>query len=325
MTKINFHQIYEKTNKHNGYGQARACIEQSLTSLGHEVTFMDDTADIDINFIQPNLAVWSKAPYRILYWPWESTLLRQEWIQAANNVDEVWTTSEWNKQIFEDNGIKTPVKVFKHGVEKIWTPKRRQWSEGPLEFFHHGAEALRKGGNETVYLMMTEFYERNARLTMKMALKGFKHDDTDKMRVRSEILSVDDLVRMYQDHHAMLYPSWGEGFGLSPLQFMATGGPVVITKGWAPYEDLIPEELLVNTTLTTSPTGADDWPHTSEDWTRIHPGKMWQPDMDDYRDKALHLYDNYNYYAELFFNLTETVKNEYDWDTLTEQAFAHLV
>lgn len=323
--KINFHQIYEKTNKVNGYGQARACIEQSLRNLGHQVSFMDPTADLDINFIQPNLAKWSGAPYRILYWPWESTALRPEWLVAAKDVDEVWTTSDWNKQIFEDAGIKKPVRVFKHGVEKIWTPKRRQWSDGPLEFFHHGAEALRKGGNETVFLMMTEFYERQARLTMKMSLKGFKHEDTDKMRVRSEILDLPDLVKMYQDHHAMLYPSWGEGFGLAPLQFMATGGPVVITKGWAPYENLVPEELLVDTSLQPSPRGPKDWRFTNDDWTETHPGKMWQPNMDDYRDKTLHLYNNYERYAETFFNLTETVEREYDWDTLTERAFAHLV
>jgi NTP pyrophosphatase (non-canonical NTP hydrolase) len=52
---------------------------------------------------------------------------------------------------------------------------------------------------------------------------------------------------------------------------------------------------------------------------------MFQPDQDDLQDKLRWHFDNRDYEAQVAYELAEVVAKEYDWKSLTEQAFAHLV
>jgi len=45
------------------------------------------------------------------------------------------------------------------------------------------------------------------------------------------LVSDDDLVRLYQTASATVFPSLWEGFGLPPVEAMACGCPVVVSRG----------------------------------------------------------------------------------------------
>lgn len=308
---VSFVQGYEKTGNKNGYGYARQMCEDSLKKLGHDVSYMDPKADVEINFIQPDLWAWGGADYRIGYLPWESTKLREHWIEPMENVDEIWTPSPVVAQWFEDEGITRPIYVYQHGVEPRWVNRKRH-VDGTLQVLHHGAEALRKGGNDTIRAFMDTLWQSDAQLVLKMLLQQFNLHDSKHIRLERGKMEIDELVALYQACHLMVYPSWGEGFGLTPLQAMATGMPVLITKGWAPYEYLLPEECLIESELVPSP------------WEEHHPGKMFKPDQADLRAKLADLVDNYEYQSDFAYNLAPKVHQDYDWVELTRKAFAHL-
>lgn len=296
---------------HNGYGYAAQKCKESLAELGHEVGWRDPTADVEINFIQPENWYWTGVDYRIGYLPWESTGLRDGWVKSLNEVDEVWTPSPVIAQWFMDAGVTRPVKVYEHGVEALWTPHQRP-TDDRFRVLHHGAEALRKGGNETIKAFMSTLWEEEATLVMKMMLKQFRVHDTEHIHIHKTKLPINELVDLYHSCHMFCYPSWGEGFGLTPLQAMATGMPVLVTEGWAPYERFLDSNNRIKSELVDSP------------WVHHHPGKMFKPDQDDLQDKLRWHFDNREKSAQRAIAKVQTIQYEYDWLRLTEQAFAHL-
>lgn len=295
----------------NGFGYAAKMCKESLRELGHEVEWRDATADVEINFIQPEHWHWS-GPYRIAYLPWESTEFKEGWVSKLNEVDEVWTPSPIVAEWFVDAGVTKDVKVYEHGVEALWSPIKRS----PDDWFrvlHHGAEALRKGGNESIRAFMASLWDDDATLVLKMLLDRYNVHDTKHIQILKKKVDIDELVSIYHGCHLFCYPSWGEGFGLTPLQAMATGMPVLITGAWAPYARFLREQNNIKSTLVESP------------WQAHHPGKMFQPDEDDLRDKLRWHFENRESEVEVAYDLAEVIAKEYDWKSLTEKAFAHLV
>ena len=313
--RVSFNQSTSPNIKDtNGFGYAAKMCKQSLTDLGHEVTWRDSTADVEINFIQPHLWHWT-GPYRIGYVPWESTELQEGWLEAMNgDCDELWTPSPVIAQWFRDAGVTKPVKVYQHGVESLWQPKRRSLS-GRFSVFHHGAEGLRKGSNEAFAAYQRVLWEEYSKIVFKCTVSNFAIRGSHRMEIIPGRLPIDDLVRLYQDMNLMLYPSWGEGFGLTPLQAMATGMPVLITRGWAPYEYLLEEHNLIDSELVPVPDG----------WEKWHPGKMFKPSINDAADKLRYQWDNRHELSDKAFELASVVHSDYNWNDHTARAFAHLI
>ena len=311
--RISFNQTStENVKNNNGYGYAAQMCKQSLRELGHEVNWRDATADVEINFIQPQHWHWTGVDYRIAYLPWESTDLPDGWLDSLNSVDEVWTPSPVIAEWFVDAGVTRPLKIYEHGVEGLWKPFQRT-GDSRFRVLHHGAEALRKGGNETIRSFMASLWEEEATLVLKMILDRFNVHDTEHIQILKKKVDIDELVKIYHGCDMFCYPSWGEGFGLTPLQAMATGMPAIVTQGWAPYERFLPESSLIKSELVDSP------------WPVHHPGKMFKPDEDDIQDKLRWHFKNRESEAARAFELAPKIHAEYNWTSLTEQAFAHLV
>jgi len=312
--RVSFNQSTSPNIKDtNGYGYAAKMCKQSLEALGHEISWRDDTADIEMNFIQPENWHWT-GPYRIGYVPWESTEFHEGWIDLFNNeCDELWTPSPVIAQWMMDAGVTKDVKVYQHGVESLWTPRKRSL-KGRFRTFHHGAEALRKGSDLAMQAQMKVLWDEYAQIVFKSTVADFAIRGSHRMDIVPGRLPIDELVALYHSANLMVYPSWGEGFGLTPLQAMATGMPVLITKGWAPYEYLLEDYQLIDSELVPTPA----------EWEHVHPGKMFKPDFDDLCDKLRYQFDNRVELAEKAFSLAPRVHKDYNWHNLTASAFSHL-
>lgn len=303
---------FEKTGSHNGYGYATDRMIDSLKRLGHEVTTNDPTAPVQIWFDQPHHWKWNKGQYRIGYHPWESTKLKPGWVKIMNECDEIWTPSPLIAQWYRQDGVKRPIYVYLHGVDKIWTPENRK-VEDTFKFFHIGTEAARKGGYEVMRAFRKAFEGRDdVELTLKMINPGWNIPAIGRTTIVNRAVGVEQLVGMFHEHHAYVYPSWGEGFGLTPLQAMATGMPTITVPDWAPYSAYLDPRLTIGAKLYAS------------QWPALHPGKMFSPSIDDMIDRMRWVVDNYDSAQRFAHNQIAGIRREYDWDTLTKNAFDDL-
>lgn len=303
----------ENITLQNGYGQAGYHIVSSLQRLGHSVTFGDQTAQVELAFCQPTSWQWSsKDSYKIGYLPWESTKLPKIWKRMMTTADELWTTSPVVAKWFEAEGFPN-VRVYQHGVDyDLWTPRRRA-PDGPIKLLHIGEPALRKGG-PLVLDVFTELFGDSDDVVLTIKSNGYTKLDSPLTNVQfiNSPYTDEEMVDLVHRHDALIYPSWGEGFGLIPLQAMSTGMPVIINRGWAAYEHLIPDDLVVESHEVPSP-----WPQT-------HPGNMLEPDREDLSDAISHLVKYIDGYRGLSYLNSFDVHRDYDWDRLTESAFSHI-
>lgn len=295
----------------NGYGYATVNMYDSLSRLGYEHSPNDQSADVEIWFDQPHHWTWSPGVYRVGYHPWESTAIEPSWLEAMQQCDEVWTPSPVIANWYRRWGLPN-VYVYEHGVDPIWGVKHRK-VEDKIRFLHVGGEAVRKGADITLDAFRMAFQGRDdVELTLKMNNEGWNIKRFGKVTVVNEIVPLDDLINMYHNHHVFVYPSWGEGFGLNPLQAMSTGMPVITPGAWAPYERLLDPDLTIESSLVDSP------------WPKVHPGKMFKPDFDDLVDKLRYAADNYEECLDNALPRAIATQTEYNWDNLTREAFSAL-
>jgi glycosyltransferase involved in cell wall biosynthesis len=308
----------------NGYGYATRNMLDSLARLGYEVNDNDPTADVEIWFDQPPVWEFSEGPYKIGYHPWESTKLptpnlkissKLDWAERMNLCDEIWTPSEliadWYRRFA---GIKVPVYVYEHGVDPIWSPEKRHVDD-MFKFLHVGGDAARKGCKEVMDAYRVEFPDRRGKdveLNLKMINDGWRIPQLRGINVMTEEVGLEELIEIFHANHAFVYPSWGEGFGLSPLQALATGMPTITVPEWAPYRKFIHPDLAIPSRLAKTP------------WPAIHPGLMLKPDVQAVQRAMVAVVDRYDEFVDWHLEQAPRVTEEYSWDRLTEEAFGNL-
>jgi hypothetical protein len=312
-----------KTN--NGYGHAGTKIVDSLNNLGNNVGFQTSKAPVQLNFSQPDYFKLHKNQYQISYTPWESTVIPERWRQTLSLVDEIWTTSDWCANVFEDNGYKD-VRVFPHGIDSVWQPRRRR-DNGVIKFLHVGEPAPRKAG-QMVVDAFAKLFGNDPRYSL--TLKVFKHNTTriynnyidkniiglpnvlyNNIYIIDKDMSTEELVKLYHDHDVLIYPSYGEGFGFIPLQALATGMPTICTDGWAHYQKYL-GPLKLKSELIDSP------------WPFPHEGKVYEPNYQHLLELMRDVSINFNAYSGYYYAQSTEIHKEYNWNQLTNNAFDHI-
>jgi glycosyltransferase involved in cell wall biosynthesis len=319
--EISFFTNSGDLHTHGGYGVCGLNIVTSLQQLGHKVPWDDANAPAQLNFCFPSVFADSlrQGQYSIALLPWESTKLQPDWYEILEEIDELWAPSPWVKNIFEENGLKV-AKVYPHGVESIWEPKKRAIAD-KVRFLYEGGAARKNpqlvhdafktafGDSTDVELVMKEKYSSDVRLYRHGNIVGVPGGN---IKIISKIYEQDQMVQLFNLSHCFVSASAGEGFGLPALQALATGIPAIATKECAPYADYL-HELGLKSTYMDSP-----WPH-------MHPGKVLKPDFDDLVDKYRYVYHNIEALLPAFHKQSFAVHAEYDWLELTKNAFNDLV
>ncbi|NBX78015.1 glycosyltransferase family 1 protein [bacterium] len=309
----------------NGYGYAGKNIVKSLNNLGYFTPFQSPKAPVQINFSQPIHYKLHKNQHQISYTPWESTIIPKEWKYYIDSCDEIWTTSDWCANVFEDNGYKVS-NVYPHGIDPMWTAKKREY-DGTIKFLHIGEPAPRKAGQTVVDAFIYLFGNKEGySLTIKADqinttrafnnyidknIIGLPHQVYNNIFLITDVLSDDQLVNLYHNHDVLIYPTYGEGFGFIPLQALATGMPTISTYDWAHYKNYL-GPLKIKSELIDSP------------WPFPHQGKVFEPNYQHLLETMRDVVSNFNAYSGYYYAQSTKIHNEYNWDKLTKKSFKNI-
>ena len=297
-------KLYGASNKNDGFGVAGRKIYQTLTDLGYDI---QSDGNIHVTFAHPH-QFHDDGDFNIGFFPWESTEPQDGWLKHLDRMDEIWVPSPWQQEIVGDWGFEPY--VYEHGVDPIWQPHRRKHDK--VRFLFMGLEALRKGGFEAIKAFRLAFPDvDDVELVIKTQKTLMNFPSSKITFVNDDLLEV-DLVHLYNSCDVFVAPSWGEGFGLPGLQALATGMPVIATAGYLPYQDLIDPDLQIPSTLVESP------------WPDIHPGMMYEPDVDSLVDIYRDVYNHFNFYSKEAFDNAELVHSLYSWERQTSETFLAL-
>lgn len=299
-----------------------------------EYTYNDERIQIDLGSPKSMVQMYYGSPegkfydhqYKIQMTQIESTRCHPHWKNFK--YDEWWTANQFGADAFINSGIpESKVHVYEHGVDSsIWTPFLRGQNK-TISFLHIDSGAPRKR-SDLVLKAFIECFEgkKDYYLTLKysnlreidLIHKNKKMCNTDwsKKHIRhiSEQISLDDLVKMYHSHDVIVYPSEGEGFGLIPLQALATGMPVISTSRWCSYDKYFKDNII------ESKLGKSK---IVENYERF--GDVVLPDFDSLVYQMKKFTENIHDQSLFFYQQVPMVIDEYSWKKQTKKALDGLI
>jgi glycosyltransferase involved in cell wall biosynthesis len=269
----------------DGYSIASKNLILELEKANIPVSTHYTGQKIAILFHNPYSIPRIEAQYRIIYTMFESTKIPDDWIDYLNAADEVWVPSRFNQDVFAKAGIKTTVMPlgFDSTVYTFIERKTALKERRPFTFLHYNAFNIRKGFTEVWKAFTAEF---NKIEPVKLMLKTTQTYSPLPI-TKSEYPNVEIIYGKVTEHEmheimkrsdCFVFPSRGEGFGMTPLECMATGMPAIVPNAHGLTEYFDPEYMYEVKVKETCPA-------LYSRYKDMDVGQMFVSDVDDLRQK----------------------------------------
>jgi glycosyltransferase involved in cell wall biosynthesis len=210
-------------------------------------TYFENISFIFRNSYPPYFGPYLKNDLIILHQPWEYFAIPTKWLSfIKNNVFDVWVPSNYVKESFISNGIPSnKIQTIPHGVNyekfqldyglfKLPTKKK-------FKFLTIGGILHRKGLDLLIEAYLSLFKSADdVTLIIHCIYEFYSNDDYIKKALNiknapeiiylKKPLSEIDVIRLFKSVDVYITPYRSEGFGLSIIEAMAAGLPVIVTK-----------------------------------------------------------------------------------------------
>lgn len=219
----------------NGFGVSSEKIKQALTGL--DVKFSDQQHNQKIGFLyhHPYSITRLDNPFKIIYTMFESTRIPQDWKEYLNAADLILVPSKFCAEVFAREGYNAQVVPLGFD-DTVFTPVERAIKKDthePFYFLHYDAFNKRKGFQELFKAFVLEFDPSEpVKMIFKTTRKQSPLPIMPSQYPNLEILlgetSDSELATLCHRADAFVFPSMGEGFGITPLEAMGTGLPTIV-------------------------------------------------------------------------------------------------
>lgn len=325
--KINFSGVTFDTDyakQDTGYSTAGLNIYNTLGLSGFEMSKFDLKADINLSFANPAAHIMFSGMPNILYSAHETNEISDYWAECLSKGDEVWATSSWVAEVYRKK-IDKPIHVVPHGVSGNFVPGKRRLNEGKFIFLHVGEPYVRKGGQAVVEAFLEEFegnddvlllikcYDQGHTILVPNAAGELVEPQTihNNIKTISQSTSFNDYLKILHNTHCLVYPSWGEGFGMIPLECMASGMPVISTWEWAEYKDDI--KYKIDSDLSSVPERIPSY------LKETYLGEIYLPRIESIRYNMKKIYNEHEQAFEDAFYNSFKVHREWNWEEVLEK------
>ncbi len=266
--------------------------------------------------------------YKIGFTTTEVDGIPQSWVSVLNQMDEIWTTSEFAAWAFRNSGVQPKIFNVREGVDPdYFHPGIKPFLTFPKDkfiFISNFAFGRRKGVDVLFEAFRKEFSASEPVVLVLKVLPSYHghkiKDELKRLYYRkgsAEIQIVDtvldfyELGRFYTSGHAFVWPSRGEGFGLPPLEALACGLPVIAT-GYSAHTEFL--------SLGGEPLPGVEFldykmvPFDGRDSVYYWGFKWANPSVDDLRKKMRLVYENYEKYRSAALMSSRIVRKNWNWD-----------
>ena len=205
---------------------------------------IDPSSPVALQVLSPPGFRPVKGKFNVLYTAWESTDIPRRHVERLKEADMILVASDFLAEPFRKVFPEKPVHACPLGVdvESFSFVKRRFPRRGTFRWLWVGAPNARKGWELALWAFLAlRNMERALRLPpMELYIKTTV---THKLRSCAGVIwdsrnvSREELYQLYALAHAFLFPSFGEGFGLTFAEALSTGLPAVYTD-WSAIADI---------------------------------------------------------------------------------------
>lgn len=243
--------------------------------------------------------------------------------QITTHFDEYWPANTWGKSTWIVNGInQNQIHIYPHGVEPEYQHSVLRGQASKVRFLHIDSTSLRKNAYMVLNSFLDAFGPDNPNVEMTFKHTGRVSNDnwgddcqlafggewvSKSIRHIWDTVSIFDLVKIIQYHDVLVFPTSGEGFGLIPLNCLATGMPVISTGRWCGYKQYI-EPFVIGSEMVEEKS-VYEWSDSD--------GFIEQPNADLLRTMMLQIFADIDKWAQRFYSQAETIWKSYNWERTT--------
>lgn len=296
----NSDSIYYQTVRRSpdGYGMSRDLLK---TNLFQEGCFLTE------NYTKQKVGLYYNYPYglntlrtdvRLIYTMFESTKIPDDWAEELEVSNEIFVPSKFCQEAFKKAGFKSTVIPLGYNQDAFHYKERDLAFEvdRPFTFIHYNSFNIRKGFAEVLEAFSKEFDATEpVRLILKTSAPATNLPLLPHLYPNIEVItgeySENDLQALLERADCMVYPSMGEGFGITPLEAMATGLPCITVNAHGISEYFNPNYMM----------GVDFKmvPALYNRFKGQNVGEMVQADEDSLRKAMRHMFMNQTEAREL--------------------------
>ena len=256
---------------------------------------------------------WYSIPFerKIAIVPFETTVIPKSWIGRINSCSALLVPCQQNVDAFRGSGVTIPIEIIHWGIDTDKFYPLERTSDRPFTFGTMGALSKRKGTDILVEAFQKAFpTETDVKLICKSSFNGYPFMVKDK-RIQVDLTPVthDELLNnFFKKVDCFVFPTRGEGFGLTPLEAMATGIPSIVT-GWSgPVEYMTPETgWLIDYTMTPAKDFTDSvYKEECGDWA--------EPSLDHLVKLMRYAYEHQDEVKEKGKNASKHVEDSWTWE-----------
>lgn len=324
-----YYPFWDRFLMSDGYGQGDYMMRTYAKDYGVSLTKnKNESIMLFYNNIARLESMAKDFPGKVIaFTMWETTQMPPRYVEAINKYADVLVVPhDWNT-----DGIEIPTIAIGMGVDsKFFHYFERDDKPETFKFLHTAGGNRRKGWELVIQAFKEEFAEdEDVELTMKMY--PWKVDDAmfapfkEIPRVTWDDRDIPKALQQefYQEHHCLVFPSKGEGWGLVPHEAVITGMPAIVTRnhGFDGFwnegfvtvrsekkpSELVPPEFIVDGVDLNARFVDKRWKNTG-DW--------YQANMANLKTQMRNVYEDYKKYKAKAKN-----GSEYLLENFNEKAF----
>ena len=265
--------------------------------------------------------------YRIGYTMLEVDGIPEDWILQANELDEVWVPSTFNKQTFLDSGLKVPIYVMPLGVNpdffnmKInnYRPSQRytflsifEWGErkAPETLLRAYHQAFSRQDD---VLLLLKIINMDSGLNVQEEINklGLPTDGPPVAILYNQELPTHQMGSLYRSADCFVTSTRGEGWGMPIIEAMACGLPVIATD-WSAQTDFLTSKVGYPLQVKKMIPAVAKCPY--------YEGFHWpEPDEDHLIHLLRHVYKNRDEAARKGKKASESVLGNWTWQDAAQK------
>ena len=269
----------------------------------------------DYRFLRPSVL---KSQYVINHSMWESTLVPEDHVEEINRAAVLqYVPCQQNAESFQECGVRVPIKILHYGVDTKQFPHLVRERRGTFTFGSFGGFSSRKGIDVLIRAFEDEFAPGEpVRLLLKSTGSAPPYVISDpRISLITGFMGRDTLLEFLRQMDAFVLPSRGEAFGLTGLEAMSTGLPLIATNWSGPAEYLDPEYSYPLSYRLVDTRGAESH--------GVRFGGQWaEPDYEHLRYLMRRLYEHPDEAAEKGRIAAQRVRAYWTWDRAAKQICA---
>lgn len=278
----------------NGFGVSASKIQEQFDELGVKYSEQQQGQKIGFLYHHPYSITRLDNPIKIIYTMFESTRIPQDWREYLDAADLILVPSKFCAEVFAREGYNT--RIVNLGFDDLTfrlpdepRPIKRDTHE-VFNFLHYDAFNKRKGFQELFKAFVKEFDPSEpVRMIFKTTRKQSPLPIMPSQYPNIEIIlgatSDEELAKLCHRSDAFVFPSMGEGFGITPLEAMGTGLPVIVPNAHGISEYFHPDYMY-------QVQHHEDAPAIYARYKNQDVGRMVVCDVDDLRRQMRYVYEH---------------------------------